>query len=173
MSDDDIWAEIHWHFLKAAVARHDEPQVTKQLDELEKLQPTDAQIVIDIYPLLMQRGQKEAAQSAFMGAFADVQTQLQADPHNPMVLNSIAWLCAECGQQLPQAEAWAKEAVTAMPENSAILDTLAETEFRLGRPAEAVKLETHALELTPGDDFLTGQLNQFRAATTRPDAGAH
>lgn len=168
LSDQDIWAEIHWHYLRAAIAKHDEPEITKQLDQLQRLQPTDAEIVIDIYPLLKQRGQTQAADLAFDSAYGVFLTKLTADPRDPYLLNGIAWLCAECNQKLPDAERWAKLALQTLPENSAIIDTLADIKYHQGQYQEAIRLETHALQLTPGDDFMTTRLKLFQAATTQP-----
>jgi tetratricopeptide (TPR) repeat protein len=90
--------------------------------------------------------------------------KLDADPRDPDKLNSIAWLCAECGRKLPEAKQWAEQAAAVLPNNAAILDTLADTNFRLGRYDDAVRIETQASHLDPNDVFMRKQVERFRAA---------
>lgn len=171
VSVNDIWAEIQWRYMRAAAAKHDENETNRRLDALLTLKPTDADIAIDVVPLLRKRGRSKDADALFQWAFDSMRAKLDADPHNPESLNGIAWLCVECDQRLDDAVRWATEAVAAAPDNAAILDTLAEVHFHLGQPAEALRLETRATQLDPSDDFMKGQVRKFRAATaTRPDA---
>ncbi|MDP9173301.1 MAG: hypothetical protein M3O30_05485 [Planctomycetota bacterium] len=166
---NEIWAEIHWRYMRAALARHDEPTAREQLGELLKLKPDDPEIAMDLVPLLKQRGQADIGQSIFDQAFASMKSKLDADPHNPALLNGLAWMCAKCDLKLSDALVWAGEASEAAPNNSAITDTLAEVNFHLGRPAEAARLEARALETAPNDTFMIGQLKRFQeAAQTRP-----
>ena len=167
----DIRAQIDWHNLCAAQANHDQAQVTRRLDDLVLLKPTDPDLVIEVVPLLRQQGRLADAALLFDGAFTDVKTRLDADPTNPLLLNDAAWLCARCDQRLNDALAWATKAVAATPDDAAILDTLAEVNFHLGRFAEAARLESQAIHLDPQDQFMAAQLKRFRAAAqTRPTA---
>jgi tetratricopeptide (TPR) repeat protein len=171
ISAGEIWPEVHWHYLRAAQAKHDEAQITSQLDQLLALKPTDPEIAIDVVPLLIQRGQPQAADSIFNAALDGLKTQLAADPHNPDTLNSLAWLCAECDRDLPQALDWSQQAVAILPRDAAAIDTLADVNYRLGHAQKAVELETKALQYEPGDSFMTTQLARFRAAAaTQPSA---
>nr|MBC8366349.1 tetratricopeptide repeat protein [bacterium] len=49
------------------------------------------------------------------------------------------------------------------PEDSNILDTLAEVHFRLGDSEKAILVIERALELAPGDAYLTEQHQRFQA----------
>jgi tetratricopeptide (TPR) repeat protein len=107
----------------------------------------------------------------FDGAFNVIKSRLDADPTDPSLLNDAAWLCARCDQKLDDALSWASQAVAAMPQDAAIIDTLAEVNFHLGRAAEAVRLESAATSLEPQDQFMAGQLKRFRAAAnSRPSS---
>jgi tetratricopeptide (TPR) repeat protein len=163
----DIWADVHWHYLRAALARHDEPEVQRRLDELSRLRPTDPEIVIEVVPLLDQR-KGPGADAVFDAAFEALKARLDADPQNASLLNGLAWLCARCDRKLADALNWSQQAVAQQPQNAAFLDTLAEVNFRLGHADQAVQLETKALQFLPGDAFMTGQLARFRAASSRP-----
>jgi uncharacterized Ntn-hydrolase superfamily protein len=77
-------------------------------------------------------------------------------------LNSLAWYTATHGIYLEQALEAAQRAVALEPEDSNILDTLAEIHFRLGDATKAIEVETRALSLSPDDDYLKEQLARFR-----------
>jgi tetratricopeptide (TPR) repeat protein len=162
----DVWAEVYWRYLRAAVAKHDEGQTHRRLEQLLELKPKDGEIAIDVVPLLEKRGQNVDANLLFQWAYDDMKKQLDADPRNADSLNSIAWLCAECDRKLPQARQWAQQAAMLLPNNAAILDTLADTNFRLGHYDESVRLETQASSLDPDDAFMHKQLERFKAAAT-------
>jgi tetratricopeptide (TPR) repeat protein len=169
----EIWAEIYWRYLRAAVARHDDVQARRRMEQLLELKPTDGDIAIDVVPILEQRGENVDANLLFQWAYDDMKKKLDADPRNPDKLNSIAWLCAECGRKLPEARQWAEQAAAILPNNAAILDTLADTNFRLGRYEDAVRIERQASNLDPNDAFMRKQVERFRAAAksaaTRPN----
>ncbi len=175
VSRQDIWAEVHWRCIRAAQAKHDNAEVTKQLNDLLELKATDAQtamdIAIDAVPLLKQRGQFDAASKLFNTAFTEEKAKLDAHPDDPELLNGIAWLCAETSEHLPEALVWATQAVAKLPQDSAVIDTLADVNYRLGHAQKAVELESRALQLTPGDTFMEAQLTKFRAAAaTQPSS---
>jgi tetratricopeptide (TPR) repeat protein len=171
VSINDVVAEIQWHRLRVAESNHNDQEIDKHLDALIALKPTETQIVTEAVPLLRQRGRAQAAEAMFDAGFKAIKTQLDADPHNPDLLNTIAWFCAECDEHLPEALLWSQESVSQLPQNSAVLDTLAEVNFKLGHADKAVAMETQALKWTPGDPFMTGQLHRFEAGlqpATRP-----
>jgi tetratricopeptide (TPR) repeat protein len=168
LSPQALWAEIHWRYLRAALAKHDDAAVADHLRELLKLKPDDGEIAIEVVPLLREKGMAADSKELFDRAFATAKGRLDSDPNNPDLLNGLAWLCAKCDVKLDDAKTWATKALAEMPQNPAIMDTLAEVNFHLGNPQEAVRLETRALKLTPNDDFMTEQLRRFQAATTQP-----
>jgi uncharacterized Ntn-hydrolase superfamily protein len=76
-------------------------------------------------------------------------------------LNGLAWSLATHDVALERALPAAEKAVALEPENSGIVDTLAEVLFRLERWDEAVAAGRRALELSPDDPYLTAQLKRF------------
>ena len=169
-----VWADIYWRYLRAAVARHDEKEIDRRLQQLLQLKPTDTDIAIDVVPLLRQRGRSADADLLFKWSYDPARKDLDAHPDDPQRLNELAWLCAKCDRNLPEARVWAQKAVKIAPNDAAILDTLAEVEFHLGQPEEAVRIETRALSLQPDDPYMTKQLQHYLAAAgapaTRPEA---
>ena len=94
---------------------------------------------------------------------------MTASPKDPQPLNSLAWMCAVCGEELAEAERASRRAIELAPDNIALLDTAAEVQFRLGRADEAIKLETQALELKPDDPVLQRQLERFKGKRPADD----
>ena len=82
-------------------------------------------------------------------------------------LNGLAWYTATNDIYLEEALAAAKRAVELEPENSNILDTLAECWYRIGRHEKAIATIKRGLEISPGDAYLTSQLEKFQEANRR------
>jgi predicted Zn-dependent protease len=163
-TEDQIWAEIHWRYLRAAVKRKDETTINHELAELILLKPNDEDIAIDAVPALKSRQRADDAAKLFADAYQDARAKLDADPKNPVLMNGLAWLEAKCDEKLDEALTLATAAVTADPDDAAMIDTLAEVNFHIGKPAVSAQLETRALQIQPGDPFMTGQLARFKAA---------
>jgi uncharacterized Ntn-hydrolase superfamily protein len=87
---------------------------------------------------------------------------LERNVQDAGMLNSLAWFTAINDIYLPQALRAAKRAVRLEPENTNILDTLAEVYFRMGKVQKAIEVETRALRLAPDDAYLKQQLERFR-----------
>jgi tetratricopeptide (TPR) repeat protein len=170
----EFWAQVFWRYLRAAETRHDEVQIKRRLEQLLELKPADGDIAIDVVPMLETRGQHGDANLLFQWAFDDMKKKLDADPRDPKLadkLNSIAWLCAECNRKLPEARQWAERAAALEPNDAAILDTLADTNFRLGRYQDALRIETQASAIQPDDAFMRKQIERYRAAVRTGSAG--
>ena len=78
-------------------------------------------------------------------------------------LNGLAWICATNNVHLDEALAAAERASALEPKSAEILDTLAETHYRMGRKEKAIEVETRALALNPNDEYLKGQLARFQS----------
>ncbi|NIO29834.1 MAG: DUF1028 domain-containing protein [Candidatus Latescibacteria bacterium] len=77
-------------------------------------------------------------------------------------LNALAWYCATSDMYLEESLDAARRAAEMEPENTAILDTLAEVLFRLGRAKEAIEVIDRAIAIDPDDDYLQGQRKRFK-----------
>ncbi|MGA2231062.1 MAG: hypothetical protein ABSH22_09200, partial [Tepidisphaeraceae bacterium] len=164
VTEDQIWAEVHWYYLRAALNRKDEVGVNNEIAELIRLKPSDPDIAIDMVPELKSRNRAADASNFFAAAYQSAKAKLDADPNNPRLTNDLAWLEAKCDEKLDDALKLATAAVTADPDDAAMIDTLAEVNYHIGKPAVSVQLETKALQIEPGDAFMTGQLARFKAA---------
>ena len=83
-------------------------------------------------------------------------------PQNIDLLGSFAWFSADLGWDLDRALQMAMKAVELAPEDSNVLDTLAEVQFRSGRRSAAQKTIARALELSPDDEHLQQQQQRFQ-----------
>lgn len=159
---DLMWAEVDWHYFRAAKAAGDTAAMQRHLDKLVAAQPNDEQIVLDIVPLLLESGRKDDAAKLFAKPYASLEMHLLQKPDDPERLNNLAWLCGRSGQRLDVGQRLIEQALAERPDNYAYLDTAAEIQFQLGNVAKAIELEERALRLKPGDPFLREQLERFR-----------
>jgi tetratricopeptide (TPR) repeat protein len=160
---DQVWAEIHWHYFKAAKAKGDKAAMEVRAAEVLGLLPEDEQVVLDVAADLFDRGRSDDAARLFAKPYATLKLALRERPDDPERLNNLAWLCARCGQRLDEAEGYIEKALRAKPDMYMYLDTAAEVKFRLGKVEEAIALEEKALGIKPGDEFMTGQLARYKA----------
>jgi predicted Zn-dependent protease len=161
---EQLWAEIHCHYFKAAKAKGDVAEMEARAGEILRLLPEDEHVVVEVAPVLIEMGRSGDAARLFVKPYGVLKAELEETPGDPERLNNLAWLCARCGQKLEEAEGMIGRALAARPENYAYLDTAAEVKFRLGKVEEAIGLEERALALKPGDAFIEGQLKRFRGA---------
>ena len=94
----------------------------------------------------------------------DAIADITADPSaTASELNGLAWGAATRDIYLEEALAAAQRAARMEP-TAEVLDTLAEAQWRIGSYGEAVATGTKALELSPGDPYLEGQLAKYTAS---------
>jgi uncharacterized Ntn-hydrolase superfamily protein len=87
---------------------------------------------------------------------------LARDDADAGALNALAWYCATSDMYLEESLQAAERASELEPENSGILDTLAEVLFRLGRNKEAIEVIDRALAIDPEDEYLQAQKKKFQ-----------
>lgn len=158
---DGAREQLHWRRLRAAKAAGNEAEVTAQLEALQALWPKDADVLFDVNSELRARGQADAAARLAEAAIKPMRERLPT-PTSANEMNELAWIYARSGERLEEARALARRAVEMDSNNAAYLDTLAEAEFLNGDAAEAVRLETRALQLAPGMPFMESQLQRYR-----------
>ena len=161
-AESEVWAEVHWHYLRAAKAKNDRAEIENRLNALMGLMSDDEQIALDVIPMLNELGRTEDANRFFIKPYAALRVALDENPKDAERMNALAWLCAKSGQRLEEALGIVEEALRIQPDNYAYLDTAAELNFALGRAEEAVRLEKRALALNPGDEFMEAQLRRFQ-----------
>ena len=113
--------------------------------------------------LLERTGQVEVAHREHERVGQVLARTLQKGTEDAGMLNSLAWFTATRDLYLPEALEAAKRAVALEPEDSNILDTLAEVYFRMGNAQQAIEVESRASEMAPEDEYLKEQLVRFRS----------
>jgi tetratricopeptide (TPR) repeat protein len=161
--------DVHLHLLKlkAAQGENDASTGSEELDALVKLDPDDPDVVEYIVPLLKAQHRDAEAGRLFDHVYALRRGPGESGPSDAFNLNNLAWFCAKCGERLEEADSFARRAVAAAPNVANYIDTLAECEYCLGRPQEAVRLDSIAVSLDRGDFSRIQQLDRFRAAAAQ------
>jgi hypothetical protein len=161
---DSMRATMHWLYFIDARSRSDESAMRRHADELVRLRPANENVFYDVLPLLKRWGRDEDAQALFERNYENLKAQLKDVGMEPAGLDRLAKLCAVTGQRLEEARQYARLALSQEPENAGFISTLAEVEYASGNAAEAVRLQSRAVELKPGDKQLADTLHRFGGA---------
>ena len=140
----------------------------------------DADSQIDIVNAFRDAGRPEAdaAYDRAKSLYTELAARRPGDSPaaSPPADNLLAWFECRCGRDLDDALARATRAAEAEPENTAILDTLAEVHFRRGETDRALELVRRCIKLEPNSEHHKKNLERFAAkakgagGTTRPGA---
>lgn len=163
-TDRGLWQDINWHYLRAAQAKGNSIEVQHRLDQLIGAELTNPDIANDVVPLLHARGRHDEAKAMFNQVYESLTKSWGEHLDHPMPKNNLAWLCARTGERPEEALRLAREAVKAMPDNAAFVDTLAEASHLAGNDADAVRLEAKVVAARPTDVFLRQQYLRFQRA---------
>lgn len=161
-------AEILWRQARIALDAGKKDEANARLTAMLELTPSDTDVVQNSYPMLVALNRKEDALKLFQAGYDRLSQSMAKEPDSPRWWNDLAWISSRCDQRLDEALEHAKKAVAADPDNASYIDTLAEVYFRHGQAAEALKLETRALQIEPGDIFMTKQIERFRGLNKVP-----
>ena len=156
----DLRALMHFRYYRAAIKEG--KAGSEHLEKLLELKPARADVALEVVPLLKELGRQQEAAELFERAYRLLREAVDADPESAEHMNNLAWLCARCDERLEEAVKLATRALEISPENAAYLDTAAEAHFRTGNRQKAIELETRALKLRPGDEFMLQQLMRFQ-----------
>ena len=164
----EVQAQLLYRKARSAQKRGDVAAADKQVRQLLELPMANTDSSIDAVRWLKETSRTQDAKRIFDHIYADAKAKLDAAPQplKAEARNNLAWLCARCGERVDEAVDLARLATRDEPDNSAYLDTLAEANYRAGRAAEAIRIETRALELSPDNKFMIEQIERFK--TNKP-----
>lgn len=113
-----------------------------------KAGPPRVAILLKQGSLLQQLGRNDAAAGAYRAA-------IKLDPRAAVAYNNLAWMAAESGRDLDQAEGWARKAVELGPNAPDFHDTLGWVQRARGnsKAAEKTLLQAAAMKGAPADTF--------------------
>jgi tetratricopeptide (TPR) repeat protein len=163
-----ILPQVYWHRLHAAREAHDLKTEQEFLDKLLALPPDDSDASIEVYRTLIEQGKADQAKAYFEKAYNASWAKLSLMRSDAEELNNIAWLCASCGQRIPDALKYSAEAVARQPEVFAFIDTAAAANAAAKNFTEAARLEKRALSMRPADDFMRQLYDKYEK-----EAAAH
>lgn len=126
--------------------------------------PGDTDALIDFVTLLDSQGKTAEADAIFAETAAVYAKLCEQYPQSGPLHNQYAWAAARCKRQLDTALAHATLAVKLEPDNTASLDTLAETHFQRGEVGKAIETINQCIKLEPEEKHHREQLNRFEAA---------
>jgi tetratricopeptide (TPR) repeat protein len=110
------------------------------------------------WTLYYDRGISEDQNGDWAAAEPDMQTALNLSPNQPYVLNYLGYTWALHGQNLGQARSMLQQAAGLDPNEGAIIDSLGFVNLREGNTADALKLLTQAVEMSPDDAEVNAHL---------------
>jgi tetratricopeptide (TPR) repeat protein len=94
----------------------------------------------------------------------DLQTALKISPGQPYVLNYLGYSWAVKRQHIAQARAMIEQALQAVPNDGAIIDSLGYVMLQQGQAKDAVTTLTRAVNLEPDDPTINAHLGDAYAA---------
>lgn len=117
------------------------------------------------WSLFFDRGMCEDKQSDWATAEPDILQALKLSPNQPYVLNYLAYRWAQQGKNLVQAQRMLLDAVSLVPNDGALLDSLGFVELQLKNTQQALELLISAVQLAPSNPEVNAHLGDaFRQA---------
>jgi Flp pilus assembly protein TadD len=112
----------------------------------------------DEWRLYFARGAARERLNRWADAEADFRRALQLSPEQPDVMNYLAYVWVDRGENLDEAMPMLRRAVELRPSSGAIVDSLGWAYYRLGDYDQALLYLERAVELLPADAILNDHL---------------
>lgn len=148
----------------ALINLNDYPAARHELEIAAQLHPLDIEVVVACYPKLIKAEQNEWAEQLFSRYQTAMKSHLETWPDDAMTANNLAWMYCQCDLHLDQALSLAQQAVRLAPSSAVYLDTLAETQFRLGQINQAIQSMRGCVRLSPREPHYRDNLARYSAA---------
>ena len=132
-----------------------------------RLFPSDGSLADDFFPALRKMGLLKEHDEWFKISWDRMVAVLAQFPDSDNTRNTAAWLASRARRNLDQAEKFEEMALSAKPDQSAYLDTMAEIHFARGNRGKALEWSARAVNFTPGGPegpLLRRQYERFRTA---------
>lgn len=125
------------------------------------------------WAIIYARGIAKEQSESWANAEKDLLSALKMQPHNPNILNFIAYSWAEKNIKLEQALKFVKKAAILKPYDGSILDSYGWILFKLGNYEEAADMLEEAVELLPDDAVILDHLGDAYWKTNRRTEARH
>jgi tetratricopeptide (TPR) repeat protein len=125
--------------------------------------PGNVDLATQLVPELDRLGRAREATRLFEKTLTPYEKVCSDYPKYAAGHNSAAWLSACCRRDLEKGLTHARKAVELSPDSAAVLDTLAEVLFQLGKKDEAVATQKKVVALAPKNKYFRKQLKRIEA----------
>ena len=139
-NSSEVWMRLG--MLQRALGQYD--AALASFEQAESADPHNAQAFLNHGLLLSQLGKKKEAAAAYNRV-------LGLDPQNAIALNNLAFLDAESGTDLNQAETFAERAKQQVPNNPDISDTLGYVYYRKNLNDAALQIFEQIVQQQPNN----------------------
>jgi len=153
---------VLWAKASIAEAQGDRGKAAQLLEQLSKTEKRDDRKVLifqKIAELYLAAGNPTKAKEYFHKA-------LTLEPYLAQAANNYAWLVGTEDKNAEEGFKWAYKALSRLPNNPNILDTLAELYFLDDKIDFAIRTEEDALHLAPEDKIFQEHMTKYRDAKT-------
>lgn len=120
--------------------KHDE--ALQHFQEGARLAPRDVRFLVSIGATESLAGRKESARDWYRKA-------LSMQPGDPLILNNLAYVIAETGGDLNEAQRLARQAIAARPDEPGLLDTLGVIQQKAGQTDGSLRTFEELVRLRP------------------------
>ncbi|MGQ9630681.1 MAG: tetratricopeptide repeat protein [bacterium] len=158
----------HFNLGSAYLYNGDFELAIKELQEALALEPRSVEAHNNL-------GLAYAALEKFYEAVREYQEAIEIEPNYVPAYNNLAWLRAtaknERYRNVDEAISLAQTALKLSPNDTAVLDTLAEIYYRRGAFDEAIETIDRAIELAPEREYYRDQKKKFLGAKRKAEGG--
>ena len=150
------------HRLHQPLARlyHDEGNYQKAAEHYSQLIKTIDTPSRRHAPLYFARGAAYERMGSFEKAARDLETSLELEPSNPVVLNYLGYMWLDQGHNLENAYGYIRQAAQLRPHDGAIVDSLGWAYYKRGQFETAIHNLEKAVSLLPNDPVINMHLGQ-------------
>jgi hypothetical protein len=151
----------HVAHARAALAAGDSAKAVQRLNLAHACLPLYCLMITEFAPKLIAAGQTAALNELFTETWSHGTALCQQFPGAVGLRNDLAWMALRCDRHLDAALKLAAEAAARLPGNAAILDTLAEAQFRNGQKQQAIATMRKSVDASGGREDLKKRLAAF------------
>jgi len=175
-SPDTVRARMYFFFAEDFRLRGENAKALESIEKAVAEDPTDVDVLISMYRLPLDAERRKKVIESIHQVIDATRREIQQRPDEPMNYNQLAWLVANTEGDFDEAIRLSQKSIDLVPENytdslASYLDTLAHCYYAKKDYASAVKHQTEAAQLAPGNAAIERQLKVFRAALDKQTAG--
>jgi tetratricopeptide (TPR) repeat protein len=162
---DALKARMHFYYAQQHAADDKKDEQRKSLDQALKHDPSDGDVLIDLYRLTRSDPEEHKKTQAKVKTAVDIMLKkIAAEPDSATWYNQYAWLVANTEGDKEKALKMSLKSVELRPDSGGLLDTLAHCYFAVKKYDEAVATQERAVTLEPSSRTIKKKLDMFRAA---------